>query len=198
MNEKQREVFKNLPKLQQAVALEKMGDPLITDYQAYVNAKGGDVGNRPASANIVSKMMKSPDLIWLIESFKTTLDDTRINEKIMTREQLLEDLTIIANATIFDICQLLHVDDEMINSESGEMYTGVESFTIKRLGDIAPEHHKLVREIKQGRYGLEVKLIDPMQARKMLAEMQGFNAPVKTEITVTKSMDDFYKQFDDE
>jgi hypothetical protein len=183
MNKEQRTVFTNLPQLQQSVALAKMGDPLMTDYDAYVEAKGGEenVQNRPAAEATISRMMSSPNLKWLIDSFKTETDNDRINEKIITREQMVVDLSIIATATIFDICELLHADEEMMNVDSGEMFTGVESFSVKKISDIKPEHHKLIREIKMGKYGLEVKLIDPMQARKMLVEIQGMNAPIKTE-----------------
>jgi len=192
MNKQQRDIFNKLPPLQKAVALAKMGDPTITDYDAYVEAKGGTVKSRTSASSAVSKMMTNDDLCLLIKSFQTKHDDKRINEKVMSREQMMEDLTCIANATLFDVCQIIHADDELMNIESGETYTGLESFTVKKLSDIKPEHKKLIREMKQGRYGLELKLIDPMTARKMLADMQGMNAPVKTEVKVTKSLDDFY------
>lgn len=184
MNKEQRALFNKLTPLQKGVALAKYGNPMITDYDAYVEAKGGSVTNANSAKAIVSRMLTDANLAAFMVSIQTPIDDKQIDSKVMSRQQMVEDLTLIANATLFDICDLIHADDEMMNVESGEMYTGMESFTVKRVSDIKDEHKKLIREIKQGKYGLEVKLIDPMQARKMLVEIQGMNAPIKTESTI--------------
>ncbi|MCK5126812.1 MAG: terminase small subunit [candidate division Zixibacteria bacterium] len=156
-------------------------DPTRTDSEAYI-AGGGTARNTESIRASSFELLRNPAVRRFIESFN--LPAAIINPRIMSRERMLEDLTIIADASIFDICQLIHADDELMNVESGEMFTRMESFTAKRVSDIRPEHRKLIKEMKMGKYGIEVKLIDPMQARKMLAEMQGLNAPIKTESTV--------------
>lgn len=179
MNKEQLEMYDKLTTLQKSVALAKVADPTLNDTDAYI-AGGGKARNADSVRASAYDILTNPSVVGFIDSFKEAV----VSSKIMSREQMMEDLSIIANASMFDICDLLHADDELMNVGTGEMFTGTESFTLKRASDIKPEHHKLIRSMKMGRYGIEVTLIDPMQARKMLADMQGFNAPIKTETQI--------------
>ncbi len=183
MNKKQREIYDTLTTLQRSVALAKIGDPTLNDTDAYLAGGGKAKGSDSIRASAYD-VLTHPSVVRFIDSFKEAV----VSAKVMSREQMMEDLSIIANASMFDICDLLHADEELMNVETGEVFTGTESFTLKRTSDIKPEHKKLIRSMKMGRYGIEVTLIDPMQARKMLADMQGFNAPIKTETQINGSL----------
>jgi phage terminase small subunit len=129
-----------------------------------------------------------------VKAFLKSMEVETIDDMIMGREEMLADLTDIANAKLEDVIDLIHTDDNMMNVDTGEIYTGVESITVKRLSEI-PEHvRKAIKSIEQTRYGIKVTLHDPLAARKMLADMQGFNAPVKQEVKLEgpTTLSDFY------
>jgi phage terminase small subunit len=118
-----------------------------------------------------------------VKAFLNAIEVETVDDMIMGREEILTDLSNIAATTLDDVVDVVHSDDVMMNVASGELYSGLETMTIKRLSDI-PEHaRKSIKSVKQGRYGIEITLYDAAQARKMIADMQGLNAPVKTELT---------------
>ena len=78
------------------------------------------------------------------------------------------------------------------NTETGEVLEDAVILTIKEMDALSDADMKLIKSVKMGKYGIEVQLHDPMVARKLICEMQGFLAPVETHVTTVKSLDDFY------
>lgn len=185
MNTLQLQLYNELTTIQRECSMAKIENPLRTDSECY-ELSNGAAKNKESIRTTSYEIFKHPTVVKFVQSFN--LPVTVMNPLVMSRERLLEDLTMIADASIFDICQMIHADDELMNTSSGETFTGMETFTVRHASDISPQHRKLIKEMKMGKYGIEVKLIDPMAARKMLSEMQGFNAPIKTESTVVASV----------
>lgn len=174
MTTDQKLLFDNLTKLQQLAALERLKDPL---------AKNGDIYKRASKKNNISEhnarvygynVLNHKDVIKFLDTFNVEASD----EAIMTREEMLLRLTKIAQHSATDVVQVIHNEQQMIDAETGEIFEGQSAFAIKRNADMS-----LVNEITKGKDGIKVKTYSAVEAMKQLAQLQGFNAPTKTEIT---------------
>ena len=190
MNEEQLKLYEALTSLQKACVDIKLKNRATSNAVAYRSATGRHELSATHSSRLASGIFNHPN----VKAFLKSMEVETIDDLIMSRERILADLSDIAETRLEDVVDMIHADDQMMNVESGEIYTGLQSLTIKRLDEI-PEHaRKSIKSIKQGRYGIEITLYDAIDARKQLAAMQGYNAPVKQELSVTgpKTLDDFY------
>lgn len=179
MNEEQLKLYEALTSLQKACVDIKIAKPATSNAGAYCSA----TGRHDLAANYASRLAHSVFNNKNVKAFLKSMEVETIDDAIMSREQILTDLSDIAETRLEDVVDMIHSDDQMMNVESGEIYTGLQSLTIKRLDEI-PEHaRKSIKSIKQGRYGIEITLYDAIDARKQLAAMQGYNAPAKTELS---------------
>ncbi|EFE9966505.1 terminase small subunit [Escherichia coli] len=115
-----------------------------------------------------------------VQAFIKSVQREIIDEAIMTREEALKRLSKIGRASIADIA-------EFSNSIVGEdedgnpVYQAVWSFKDSSLQD--PDAMSAVSELTSGKDGIKLKMHDPKAAIKQLAELQGWEAPKKTELT---------------
>ncbi|HCS4522791.1 TPA: terminase small subunit [Escherichia coli] len=115
-----------------------------------------------------------------VQAFIKSVQHEIIDEAIMTREEALKRLSKIGRASIADIA-------EFSNSIVGEdedgnpVYQAVWSFKDSSLQD--PDAMSAVSELTSGKDGIKLKMHDPKAAIKQLAELQGWEAPKKTELT---------------
>lgn len=175
----QKELYDKLTSLQKVCVDIKLSNRATSNAGAYCSA----TGRHDLAANYASRLAHSVFNNPNVKSFLKSLEVETIDDMIMSREEILTDLSNIASTSLEDIVDMIHADDQMMNVESGEIYTGLQSLTIKRLDEI-PEHaRKSIKGVKQGRYGIEITLYDAVDARKQLAAMQGYNAANKTELT---------------
>ncbi|QGH75013.1 putative small subunit terminase [Vibrio phage Rostov M3] len=190
LSSEQQKLYDALTTLQKKCVVAKLDKNATSNAVAYCSATGRHNLSATHASRLAFSVFSHPN----VKAFLKSMEKETIDDMIMGRDELLSELTDIASTTIDDIVQIVHSSDNMMNVETGAIYTGLESITIKRLEEI-PEHaRKSIKSIKQGRYGLEVTLHDSLTARKMIADMQGFNAPTKTEIKVDgpTKLDDFY------
>jgi len=106
-----------------------------------------------------------------------------IADAVLSRDQMLQDLTVIAGSSIYDVATFLNVDDELMNLETGELFRGQSIINVKSMDNIKPEHRCLIKTVKQTKHGIELTLYSAMDARKMINDMCGYNAPVKSELS---------------
>ena len=183
MTDEQQILFDKLTRLEQGVALMKVSDPTLSNVDAYIYG-GGTATDKNSIGATASRMLNNVNVVNFVNSFKAE----RISETIMSRDEMLNDLTIIARGSVFDLIDLAELEDDDVVS------FGNNRLVVKSLSSIPNTIRKLVKKIKPGKYGLEIEFHDPMTARKMLADMQGFNAPVKQELVIDspRTLDDFY------
>lgn len=166
----------SLTKLQRAVALEKIKNPGRPDSDCYV--LGGGKAATPTSVRTsASEIMTNPNVVAFIESFNSEVE----KDTILSREEVLEDLTNLSRS---------HVG-QILKWHQGCDNDGAETLilSIKSMEELCDADMKLIKSVKMGKYGVEVQLHDPMAARKLICEMQGFLAPIKTEgVNVTKEL----------
>ncbi len=179
LTDEQLSLYGELTKLQQGVALNSLRGMKPADAH---REAGGTCKNEERRRALGDQIMSNPVVALFLEEMKQD-PAPDIASAVMSRDQMLQDLTVIANATIQDVVDFSNVGRELMDIETGEMVPDQSTIYIKSLSDIKPEHHCLIKGVKQTKNGLELILHDSMTARKQIAEMCGYNAPTKQEIT---------------
>ena len=202
LSDEQLKLYEALTPLQKKCVEIKIKYPTLSDTECYRRAQRSDTtkydlecdSNYLAKRNAFALFNREP-----VKAFLKSMEVETIDDMIMGREEMLTDLTDIANTKLEDVIDMIHSSDNMMNVDTGEIYTGMETLTVKRLSEI-PEHaRKSIKSIEQTRYGIKVTLHDSLAARKMIADMQGFNAPVKQEVKLEgpTTLSDFYNDSGD-
>ena len=176
-----------LTKLQRSFVIEKTKDWNASDVELYKRA-GGKAKTYATQRSCASEIRTNPN----VEAELLGLCSDSMSAAVMTREQQLEDLTMIANASIDDVLTFTETDGELIDTDTGETLASPSIIKVKSMSEMTEEQKRLIKSVEQTKYGIKVTMHDSMTARKMLNEMQGFNAPTETHVTVAKSLDDFY------
>ena len=115
-----------------------------------------------------------------VQAFIKSVQGEIIDEAIMTREEALKRLSKMGRTSLADIA-------EFSNSIVGEdddgqpVFQAVWSFKDSALQD--PDAMSAVSELTTGKDGIKLKMHDPKAAIKQLAEMQGWEAPKKSEVS---------------
>ncbi|WP_071608948.1 terminase small subunit [Entomohabitans teleogrylli] len=165
-------LFDALTPLQKRFALAIIKGKNQTD--AYKAAKGKAKGDnlRKAAHTIATNC----DVLAFIKSVQGEI----VDEAIMTREEALKRLSKMGRTSITDIA-------EFSNSIVGEdedgqpVFQAVWSFRNSSLQD--PDAMSAIAELTTGKDGIKLKMHDPKAAIKQLAEMQGWEAPKKSEVS---------------
>jgi len=188
LTDEQREAIKALPKLAGRVVLEKVADATASNVECYRRA-GGRAKTDNTARSAVHEIMTHPDTVNALAMF----DQPVIDNAIATREELLRDLTNVTRTTVADVMSWTTCEGTMIDSQTGEesMYPSI--ITVRNMDDV-PEHVlKCIKSVKQTKTGIELTMEDKSTARKMLIDMQGFNAPtvnINAEMTPENVADD--------
>lgn len=182
--------LEHLTPLGRRCVLERIKDPTISQTDAYLNA-GGKAKRRSVQRQAASEIFTNPDVIKALEEHNIEL----YSAAIATREQLLEDLTDIANADIADVMEFGQTGHEYIDTDTGEVLPGQSIISVKNMSELSPEARRLIKSVKQTAQGVEVTLHCPMAARKMIIDMQGYNSPL---VTINKNTEISDDEFDDE
>lgn len=168
----QQKLFDVLTPLQKRFALAIIKGKNQTD--AYKSAKGKSRGDAMRAA--ASRMYANVN----VQAFLASVQTSEVNEAIMTREEALKRLSKMGRTSIADIANFS-------NSIVGEdddgqpVFQAVWSFKDSSLQD--PDAMSTISELTAGKDGIKLKMHDPKAAIKQLAEMQGWEAPKKTEVT---------------
>lgn len=115
-----------------------------------------------------------------VQAFIKSVQGEIIDEAIMTRDEALKRLSKMGRASIADIAEFSNSivgEDE----EGNPVYQAVWSFKDSSLQD--PDAMSAVSGLISGKDGIKLKMHDPKAAIKQLAELQGWEAPKKTELT---------------
>lgn len=168
--------FGKLTKLQRAVALAKLSNGDVVE--AHRNA-GGKSNNESHRSRLANEILKNPATALFVDSFKS-LDASNIAAMVLSRDELLLDLTDIARTTLDDV--VTFSERPLIDMENG-MTVLSSTIHIRSIDEISPGARKAIKSVKQTKYGLEVTMYDGLTARKQISEMCGYDAPIKTELS---------------
>ncbi|HHG9944797.1 TPA: terminase small subunit [Yersinia enterocolitica] len=172
LTKEQKALFDALTQLQKKFVTQILKGKNQTD--AYRKAGGKAKGDnlRKAAHQIATNID--------VEAFMKSVQHETVNEAIMTYEEAMERLTLMGRTSIADLATFgTHVVGE--DDDGNAIIQSVWSF--KNASELKPEQMAAISELTAGKDGLKIKLHDPKSAIKQLAEMRGWEAPKKTELT---------------
>ena len=168
LTKEQKALFDALTKLQQRFVTQVMKGKNQTD--AYRKAKGDNL--RKAAHSIATNCD--------VSAFLNSVQQEAINDAIMTRIEALERLSKMGRTSLTDIAEFRNC--QIGEDEDGQpVYQASWSFKDSALQDAGAM--AAVAELTTGKEGIKLKMHDPKVAIKQLGEMQGWEAPKKTELT---------------
>ncbi|MEI9629555.1 terminase small subunit [Phytobacter diazotrophicus] len=168
----QQQLFDALTPLQKKFALALIKGKNQTD--AYRKAGGKAKGdNLRKAAHVLATNCD-------VQAFLKSVQGEIVDEAIMGREEALKRLTSLGRMSLYDIA-------EFRNGVIGEDEDGQPviqaSWSFKDSALLTPEALAAISELTAGPQGLKIKMHDPKAAIKQLAEMQGWEAPKKSELS---------------
>lgn len=174
LTEHQMELAAKLTPLQRKFIIELV-KPNTTQRQAYIKA-GGKAKTESAQDNSASVMLSNSK----VDNFYQALLNHKTKQSIMTREEALERLSKSARVTIHDICDftLEHVGED---EEGNPIYQTV--WKMKHSDEIDPDVASAIKSVTFTNKGPKIELYDANGSIKLLADLEGWNAPKKTELS---------------
>jgi len=172
LNDEQKALFAALTPLQKKFVTHLLKGKNQTD--SYKKAGGKAKGDALRAA--ASRMYANVN----VSAFLRSVQHEAVSDAVMTYQEALERLTVMGRTSIADLATFgTHVVGE--DDDGRPIIQSVWSF--KGSDELKPEHLAAISELTAGKDGLKMKLHDPKAAIKQLAELQGWEAPKKTEIS---------------
>lgn len=196
MTPEQAELFDQLTELQQRVATNVLAG--MTQRQAYKLA-GGKAKDDPGADMSASQIISNPK----VKAFMDSMKRQAISDAIMTREEAMAKLSLIARTDLKDIVKFstatigkdMETGDDL-NQTAWEINADLQANNDDKLS--------IISELEVGKFGPKIKTHNQLAAIKQLAELQGWNAAKKFEHTgkdggpIMTSHSDFYSDSDDD
>lgn len=173
LNEEQIALFNGLTRLQQNVALNSLSG--MGKAEAYVRA-GGTAKNDNSIAASVSEILNNPK----VKKFMDSVQHLRVSAVIMSREEMLERLSMMARTQVNDVLNIHN--RPVVDLENGmEVYQG--AWALKDVDEMKNGGLCAISEVSLTKNGLTVKLHDQKAAMKQIADILGYNKPQQVEVT---------------
>lgn len=182
--------------LQQRMCILLIENPGLSQRQAYWAAGGKAKTDESADAS-ASEIMGNPKVVAFMESLKTQA----ISSAIMTREEAMAKLSLIARTDLKDIVKFSTATigkdmetGEDLNQTAWQIDADLQASNDDKLS--------IISELEVGKFGPKIKTHNQLAAIKQLAELQGWNAAKKFEHTgkdggpIMTSHSDFYSDSD--
>lgn len=176
LTDEQLDAYAKLTKLQKSVSLASIAGG---DIVAAHRDGGGKCKTEKYRNDLATQILAHPRVVSFVDSFKVDASP-EIAHSVMQRDEMMQGLTTIARTTIDDVVSF--TERPSVDMENGnEIMTS--SVHVKSIEEIPKGARSAIKSVKQTKNGLELTLYDSLAARKQLAELQGFNAPTKTELS---------------
>lgn len=147
----------------------------MKQIDAYKSA-GGKAKNDEAASAIVSRMLSNAK----VRAFYDALKARAATEAVMTREEALIRLTRSARVTINDIAEF----DEKVIGENADGDPIIQTvWRMKGSNELSAHAASAIKSVTAQRGGAKIEMHDPLGAIKQLADMQGWSASKKLELT---------------
>jgi len=168
----QKSLFDKMTQLQQRVATNVLAG--MSQRQAYFAAGGSAKTDESADATC-SEILSNPTVVEFMDSMKLQA----VSDAIMTREEMLERLSLFARKDLKDIVQF------KTSVVGKDMETGED---VRQTGWFIPDSVlqdpdslSIIDELSVDKFGPKIKTKDQVKAMAMIAKLQGYEAPTKTE-----------------
>jgi len=172
-NENQKEALSHLTALQARIVLNVVKGNM-RQRDAYYAAGGVAKSDDVADCN-TSIILARDD----VKKFYEAMLEGIASDAIMTREEALTKLTVIARSTVKNVLIFSKIEVGT-NSNGDPVYQS--TWEIKKAEDMSDEHASAIAEITASGGNLKCKLHSQPAAIKQLAEMQGWNSAQKHDV----------------
>lgn len=176
LTDEQLEAYDALTKLQRGVALASLAGNEPAEAH---RLGGGKCKNESQRYDLGIQILVNPRVKHFLSTMAVE-PSPEIASAVLSRDELLMGLTTIARTTIDDVVSF--TERPSVDMESGlEVYNS--SVHVKSIDEIPEGARSAIKSVKQTKNGLEITLYDSLAARKQIADMCGYNAPTKSEIS---------------
>lgn len=176
LTDEQLEAYDALTKLQRGVALASLAGNEPAEAH---RIGGGKCKNESQRYDLGIQILVNPSVKHFLSTMAVE-PSPEIASAVLSRDELLMGLTTIARTTIDDVVSF--TERPSVDMESGlEVYNS--SVHVKSIDEIPEGARSAIKSVKQTKNGLEITLYDSLAARKQIADMCGYNAPTKSEIS---------------
>lgn len=190
MTPDQKALFDQLTELQQRTAINVLAG--MTQRAGYYAAGGTSKSNDVADAT-ASELLSNPK----VKAFMDAMKEAVVSEAVMTRTEAMEKLSALARTDLKDLVEF----GEYELGDDGEGNPVIQSSW--RIRDSAlqdPAKMAAISELTASKEGIKIKTHSPLAAIKQLADMQGWDAAKKLDLSSSdgsmspkgKSLADFY------
>ena len=176
-SDEQIRLYESMTKLRRDVALASLAG--MKPAEAHRAARPKPLANESQRANLGHQILKIPQVADFLNTFKVA-PSTEMASAVASRDEILRDLTEISNVLISDVMSF--TARPLIDMENGNVELS-SSIYVKSMDEIPPGAMKAIKTVKQTKYGIELTLYDAVAVRKQIAEMCGYDAPKKTELS---------------
>ncbi|MAZ65501.1 MAG: hypothetical protein CMF25_00110 [Kangiellaceae bacterium] len=162
----QRSLSEKLTRLQRVTVLALVGQPHLSQREAYYMA-GGRAKSPEAADVIVSRMLSDVK----VKAFYHSLCDTAATQAIMSRSEALVTLSCIARNNVTD---LLNFGKRQVGVDEQGNPVYQATCTMKDEEQISPELAASIAELSTSGDGLRFKMHSQLQAIRLLGQMLGW------------------------
>lgn len=169
----QKVLFDALTKLQQKFALGIIKG--LNQIDAYKKA-GGKAKTDDTARACASEILTNPN----VKLFMDAMNEEAISDAVMTRQEALERLSTMGRTSLSDLAEF---GECAVGSDEDGKPIVQATWKFKDSALQNPNAMSAIAELVAGKDGIKIKMHDPKAAIKQLADMQGWEAPKKTELT---------------
>ena len=168
MTPEQQALSDALTKLQRGVVLGVVAGK--SQRQAYRDA-GGKAKTDASADAVVSEMLSDPK----VDAFYQSLIAQAANSSVMTREQALERLTLMASTEITDILEFVTVDVKRAGKDGEEETVEETIWRMKDSPEVERRARAAIKSVTMTKLGPKIEMYDARDAISQISKMQGWD-----------------------
>lgn len=174
MNDEQQALFDELTSLQGKLCTMIIGNPSLSQRQAYYAAGGKAKSDDVADAS-ASEILANPKVKAFMDCMKAQV----VSDAIMSREEMLARLSLFARKGVKDIVRF-ETSQIGMNMETGEPVLQTGWFIPD---DVPEENLAIIESLEGGKSAPKIKTYSAIQAMAQIAKLQGYEAAQKVDNT---------------
>lgn len=175
LTEHQKALFDDLTKLQQKFALGIVKGLSQIDAYKQAGGKAKTEESAHASASEIISNLK-------VKAFINEMNKEAITDAVMTRQEALERLSVMGRASLHEMVEFSEAECGTDDNGNPIIQAGwrFKDSALQSSGSLSA-----ISELTAGKRGISIKLHDPKTAIKQLAELQGWEPPKQSKLTIT-------------
>ena len=178
MTPEQQKLSDELTNLQRGVVLGVVTGK--SQREAYYAAGGKAKSDEAADAS-ASEILSNPT----VKAFHDSLIADAVSDAVLTRQQALERLSLMAATEITDILDFRTVEVQTIGKD-GDMETAQETiWTMRDSPDVERKAKAAIKSVTMTKFGPKIEMYDATSAIAQIAKMQSWDAPAKLDLNST-------------